>query len=208
MSGATTAAIISTGAQVASTAISASGSYHSASVQKTSLQSQAKMADINARVSQINERIAEMGAQSAMQQGKQQVAALTHQAGQLKGRQRVTMAANGVDLSAGNAAEIQASTDIMKTIDAGNLKMNALRTAFGHRTQGMSAANQTLNAQNQARLAQASAAGISPGGAATSTLLGGATQVASNWYSMSQSGMFDTPQYASIDALAADKGFW
>ncbi|NYT45143.1 hypothetical protein H0A64_09955 [Alcaligenaceae bacterium] len=194
MSGATTAAIVSTGAQVASTAISASGSYHSASVQKTSLDTQARMADINAR-------IAEMGAQSAMQQGKQQVAALTHQTGQLKGRQRATLAANGVDLGVGNAAEIQASTDIMKNIDAGNLKMNALRTAFGYRTQGM-------NATNEASMARANAQGISPGGAAASTLLGGATQVASNWYSMSQTGMFDKPQYASIDALAADKGWW
>ncbi len=194
MSGATTAAIVSTGAQVAGTAISASGSYHSAKVQKTSLQTQSKMAEINAR-------IAEMGAQSAMEQGKHQVAALTHQAGQLKGRQRTTLAANGVDLSVGNAAEIHASTDIMKTIDSGNLKMNALRTAFGYRTQGM-------NAMNESRMATANAAGISPGGAAASTLLGGASQVASSWYGMSQAGMFDTPQYASIDALAADKGFW
>lgn len=209
MSGATTAAIISTGAQVAGTAISASGSYYSSKAQKTTLEHQAKMADINARVSKINERIAEMGAQSAMQQGTQQVASLTHQAGQLKGRQRATMAANGIDLSVGNAAEVEASTDIMKAVDAGQLKLNAMRTAFGHRTQGMSAANQTLNMQNQARMAQASAAGISPGTSAFTTLLGGASQVASSWYGMSQSGMFDSPQqYASIDALAADKGFW
>ena len=197
MSGATTAAIVSTGAQVAGTAISASGAYHSAKVQKTSLETQARMADINAR-------IAEMGAQSAMQQGKQQVAALTHQAGQLKGRQRTTLAANGVDLGVGNAAEIQASTDIMKTIDASNLKMNALRTAFGHRTQGM-------NATNEANMARANAQGISPGGAAASTLLGGATQVAANWYSMSQLGMFDSPRqivYDSLDAAGPAEGWW
>lgn len=195
MSGATTAAsIVSVGSQVAGTAISASGSYYGAKSQKGNLESQAKMAEINAR-------IAEMGAQSALEQGKHQVASLTMQAGQLKGKQRTTMAANGIDLGVGNAAEVQASTELMKTVDMGTLKMNALRTAFGYRTQGM-------NAKNEAAMARANSSSVSPGGAAFSTLLGGASQVASSWYGMSQAGVFDSPKYDSIDALAADKGFW
>lgn len=195
MSGATTAAMVSVGAQAAGTMISASGAYHSASAQKSALKGQAKLAEINAR-------IAELGAQSALEQGKQQVAQVTHRAGQLKGTQRATMAANGIDLGVGNAAEVQASTDIMKEIDANTAKHNAVRNAWGYRTQGM-------NYMNEARMARANAAGISPSGVAFNTLLGGASQVAASWYGMSQAGLFDSgPQYESLDAAAAAEGWW
>lgn len=196
MSGATSAAsmgAMSIGMQAGGVLTSAMGSHSGASSQKSALKGQARLADINAR-------IAELGAHSALEQGKQQVAQVTHRAGQLKGSQRATMAANGIDLGAGNAAEVQASTDMMKEIDSNTVRHNALRNAWGHRTQSM-------NYTNEANMARANASGISPGGSAFSSLLGGATQVASSWYGMNQGGMFDT-QHASIDALAASKGFW
>ena len=114
--------------QIGGAASSAIGSYYSAATQKINLKTQANLADINAR-------IAELGAQSALLQGQQQVGALTLNAGRLKSRQRAALAANGVDLGVGSAAEIQASTDIMKTIDANTLEANAVRTAWGMRTQ-------------------------------------------------------------------------
>lgn len=52
-------------------------------------QGQAAVADINARIS-------ELGAQSALYQGQQQVGALTLNAGRLKSSQRAAMAANGI----------------------------------------------------------------------------------------------------------------
>lgn len=87
----------------------------------------------------VNAQIAEMGAQSVLAQGQQQVASLTLRAGQMKSTQRAAMAANGIDLGVGNAAEVQASTDIMKEIDKNQIEENALRTAWGYRTQAVAA---------------------------------------------------------------------
>jgi hypothetical protein len=155
---------------------SAVGGYYSASAQKASMKAQAAIADTNAR-------IAELGAQSALQQGQQQVAALTMQAGQLKSRQRAAMAANGIDLGVGNAAEVQASTDIMKEIDSATLEANAVRNAWGYRTQA-------VNYQNEALMSRASAKGINPGMTLATSLIGSATSVAGSWYGMKNAGMF------------------
>lgn len=180
--------------QVGGALTSTVGSFFGAQTQATNLNTQANIADINARIS-------EMGAQSSLEQGKQQKASLTLQTKQLKGRQRATMAANGVDLGTGSAAEIQASTDLMKEIDVGTIKTNAVRTAWGHRTQA-------VNYQNQARMARSASSGINPLASAATTLLGSAGNVASNWYVMNKAGMFDAPKFDSIDAMAADKGWW
>ena len=158
--------------QMGGMATSAIGSYYSAATQKATLQGQAAIADTNAR-------IAELGAQSTLNQGQQQVANLTLKAGQLKGSQRAAMAANGIDLGVGNAAEIQASTDIMKEVDANTLEANAVRTAWGYRTQA-------TNYQNEALAARATAGAISPGMSAVSSLLGSAGTVASSWYQYSK----------------------
>ena len=151
---------------------SAIGSYYGASSQKSMLKAQASIADTNAR-------IAELGAQSALQQGQQQVAVLTMQAGQLKSRQKASLAANGVDLGVGNAAEIQASTDIMKELDMATVEANAVRNAWGYRTQA-------VNYQNEALMQRATAKGINPGMTAFSSLLGSAGSVASSWYNFNK----------------------
>lgn len=152
--------------------------FYSGAMQKQQLKHSAVMSEINARIS-------EMGAQSALLQGKSEVAKLTAQAGQLKSRQKVSLAANGVDLGVGSAAEVQASTDLMKEIDADTIKANALRTAWGYRTQSM-------NYRNQADAARATASGISPVGSAFTSLVSGSTQVASSWYGLQREGAFGT----------------
>lgn len=188
--------------QVGGAATSAVGGYYAARSQKSALKHQASMAQINAR-------IAELGAESAMEQGKQQVAALTMQAGQLKGKQRAALAANGVDLGQGSAAELQASTEIMKQIDMATARGNALRTAWGHRMQA-------TNMRGEAAMAKASAGTINPFATGATSLLGGASSVASSWYWMNQAGAFskqddiavanqtDDPIYS----LGTSRGWW
>ncbi len=169
---------MSVGSNVAGAANSAISSYIGALAQKDNLKHSAAMAEINARV-------AELGAQSALLQGKSEVAKLTDAAGRLKSRQKVALAANGVDLGVGNAAEIQASTDMMKEIDAEALKANALRTAWGYRANAQ-------NYRNKAAADRVTASGISPFMSATSSLMGDAGQVASQWYSLQKEGAFGT----------------
>lgn len=190
--------------QIGGGVTSAVGNYYGARTQKATLAGQAAVAEGNARIADANAamarvtattnaRIAELGAQSALQAGQQQAAALSLRAGQLKSRQRASLAANGVDLGDGNAAELQASTDIMKGADLDTLTANAVRTAWGYRAQASNFENDALAAQSnawayraEAQARKAAAAGISPVGAAGSTLLGGAGSVARSWYELSR----------------------
>mgnify|MGYP003479613917 FL=1 len=144
------------------------GSFYSAKVAKINLEGQAFIADTNAR-------IAELGAQSVLNQGQQEIGRVTMQAGRVKSAQRVALAANGVDLGEGNAAELQASTDIMKEIDRNTVEANAVRSAWGYRTQA-------VNSQNDALIKRATADTISPFGSAATSLLGSAGNVATSWY--------------------------
>lgn len=156
---------------------SAIGNYFGAKSQAANLQFQADMSEINARMS-------ETSAQAALRAGHQQIASATLRAGQIKSAQRNAMSANGVDLGEGSAAETLASTELMKEIDKNTLEANAVRSAWGYRTQA-------VNQQNDALIKRASASGINPGMSAFTTLLGGAGSVASSWYMMNKSGIFD-----------------
>lgn len=160
---ASASAILQTGGMTTS----AIGSYNSAALSKINLNAQAAIADSNAR-------IAELGAQSALLRGQQQVGALTLRAGHLKSRQRASLAANGVDLGVGNAAELQASTDIMADIDKRTAEANAIYEAWGYRTNA-------VNYQNAALVQRASARAVSPFSAAAGSLLGSAGSVAKAW---------------------------
>lgn len=134
--------------RLAMTAVNAKFSQESTLLGASYAQAMARIQSDQVRyVGQVNAQIAEMGAQAELQKGEHQVASLTLQAGQLKGRQRAAMAANGIDLGEGNAAEIQASTEIMKEIDKNQIEQNAIRSAWGYRTQG---AAQQIDANTQA----------------------------------------------------------
>ena len=175
---------------------SAVGGYYSANSQKSSLQFQSDIAGINASavqtVGDFNARIDEMGAQSALAAGQQQVAAQTLKAGQVMGAQRASLAANGVDLGQGSAAEVQASTSIMKDIDSNTIQANAIRNAWGYRTQGMNAKLgadiQSMNLNTTSAVDSAAANGINPLVSGGTTLLTGAGKVASSWYQYNKNG--------------------
>lgn len=170
---------------------SAIGTYQ----QSKSLRSQLRY---QAAIAEINQRLSESSAQQAMQQGQQQVAATTMRYGAVKSSQRAAMAANGVDLGVGSAAEVQASTDILKDIDKNTIEANAIRSAFGYRTQGAGFANQAL-------MDRTSAGSISPASSGFSTLLGSATKVAESWYMLDKLGALQSPKGG--EALAGSNGF-
>ena len=56
------------------------------------------------KMAEINAHLSELSAQQALFQGQNEIAKLTRGAGQLKSKQRVAMAANGIDLGVGNAS--------------------------------------------------------------------------------------------------------
>lgn len=165
-------------------------------------QSAKSAANFRAGLSETNARLAELSAQSTLQQGEKEVGRLTLHAGQLKSSQRAGMAANGIDLGVGNAAETLASTDLMKDIDSRQITANAVRSAWGLKTQA-------TNYRNDALIKRATADSISPFASAATSLLGSATKVAGSWYQMDQAGIdlankSDDP----IGTLGASKGWW
>jgi len=179
--------------QLAGIGTSAVGAYYGARGKASGLQFKAQMAEMNAH-------LAETAAQTELLKGQQHSAALTLQAGHLKSRQRAVLAANGVDLGEGSAAEMLASTELMKEVDKQMAQVNAVRNAWGHRMQ-------KANCQAQAVMARASAKEIRPAASAFSSLLGGAGRVARSWYSLKKSGAFeqeDDPIYT----LGASRGWW
>lgn len=68
----------------------------------------------------------------------------TMQAAQVKARQKVALAANGVAIGVGSAAEQLASTDIVKKINLNRLESNAKSEAWGYRTKETDYRNQAL----------------------------------------------------------------
>lgn len=157
---------------------SAIGSYYAAGSKASSLSFQADM-------NNLNSQLAERQAQNALLQGERQIGQTSMKYGQLKGSQRAAMAANGVDLGTGSAAEVQASTDIAKEIDMNTIAANAARSAWGFRTQ-------SVNYNNQALIERATGNSISPAGYGFSSILGSSGNVAASWYRYSRE-MNSTP---------------
>jgi len=154
------------------------GARSSAIGQKNALNSNADLADINAR-------LAELGAQSTMLAGNRQAGAILLKGGQMKSSQRANMAANGIDLGSDTAVNILTTTDVMKEIDADTAMANAVRQAWGYRTQA-------TNYTNDANIKRATASAINPNQVALSTFLDGAGKVASSWYSLNKVGAFQS----------------
>ncbi len=161
--------------QLGGMASSAVGTYYAGQAQRSALEYQAFTAQTNAR-------LAEKSAQSALLAGEQQAHQVQLRTAQLKGAQRAGFAANGVDLGEGSAARVQASTDMMGQADVDTVQANAVRAAWGYRTQG-------TNYQNQAMFNTTTADEISPVAGAATSLLGNAGMVASSWYRQKKAGI-------------------
>lgn len=204
--------------------VGASSARNAAKGQQASLLTDANASDRNAiaadnaaKVSANNAEIANWQARDAIRTGESAVgnvmddrsaalAASNNEAATVKSKQKVGFAANGVDIGQGSAADVQTSTDYVRELnnsaitDAANqnaatIRDNAIKNAWGYRTQGVNyqetAAAQRADAnlyRFDARQQRAGASNISPSSAAAVSLLGSAGQVASAWYAGSKKG--------------------
>lgn len=164
-------------AQIGGGLMGAVGNYYSARGAQTSLEAQARSDDINAK-------IAEQAAQNALAAGQREEQTSRLKAAQLKSTQRVAFAANGLDLGSDTATNVLTSTDTLAEIDADTIAANAVRNAWGYRTQA-------TNYKNDALMKRATAGGINPMTSAATSLLGSAGAVAGQWYSLNKSGALD-----------------
>jgi len=151
---------------------SAIGSYYQtqASIQNYKFQSQ--MAGINALISETNAQAMLLAGQRAEQNVRLRGA-------RIKSAQRASMAANGIDLQSSTAQNVLNSTDVLNETDALTVQSNALKAAFGYRTQSVSD-------KNSANIYSAVSDGMSPLGNATGSLLSSGGAVAESWHKYSQ----------------------
>lgn len=122
------------------------------------------------QVARNNATMAEYAAQDAQKRGEEEATTIQRKGAALKSAQRVSLAAKGLDLGYGTAADLQDQTDFFTQSDVATTRTNAKREAWSTRAQG------------QQRLAQGKADALNSMYGAAGSLLGGAGQVASKWY--------------------------
>jgi hypothetical protein len=160
---------------------SAVGSYFQAKSTQTQLKSQASSFQFQSDMDAINASAAEHDAQAILEAGKSQIANYTMEAGQRKATATASMAGRGVQLGVGSARDVSASMDIVKDMDKLTINSNAVRSAWNERMQATNLKNRSLLDRTSAINANSSANSISPMGAGFNSLLGSATNFASQW---------------------------
>lgn len=171
-----TAAVAGTAASLAGAGLGAASAIQSASAQ----QAQARYA---AQQDRTNQTLAGYEADAALQKGELEQKRQQRAAAGLKGAQRASMAARGLDLGEGSPADILTGTDLLSAEDTAIIQTNARRAAWGYRVQG-------ANYAAQAGMYDATAKNTTGAYGAATSLLGGASQVASHWYRF---GAAETP---------------
>jgi hypothetical protein len=127
-----------------------------------------------AKVDEANRKQASAAASDALNRGETDVLNESRKRSQLVGAQRAAMAANGIDVSFGNAADVTADTEMFASQDAQTLRENAAREAHGY---DVNAAN--YGAAAEASRSKATAALISGALSVGSTIAGGASRYGS-----------------------------
>jgi hypothetical protein len=157
------------------------GTYYAAKSQQYQERSEASSFAFQSDIAAINASRAELTAESIQESGKSQVANYTIRAGQDKAAATATMAAHGIALGFGSAAEVSASQDIEKDLNVLAINSNATRQAWAARQRGTDYQNESLLDRTSSINARRSAGSISPGASAFTSLLSSATQIAGQW---------------------------
>lgn len=153
------------------------GAYYAVRSQQEQAKSQALTADFEASMAGISARQAEIDAASVLEAGRQEVSLRGLQAAQEKGAAKASAAARGVVGNAGSAAEVRASIEIARRIDALTINRNSLREAANLRRQAQNARTSGALSRVLAANLRRSASTMTPGLAAGAALLGGAAAV-------------------------------
>lgn len=155
---------LTTGLIIAGTTVAAAGAGYSALLANAQGKGQAAQA-------KVNQAEANRSAADAIERGNIEQRNLYRQVSQQKGAQRAAMAANGLDIDFGSAADITADTDMFAREDASALASNTRNEARGYQIQA-------ANFSSQAKSASLAAKGALVKGAfdVGSTILGGAQQ--------------------------------
>lgn len=172
-----TIAAVSLGATIASGVVSAIGAISQG-------QQQSQMYAYQAAVSRNNQILTERAAVDAEQRGAIDEANQGRATAEVVARQRTALAANGVDVNSGSAVDLQSGTAAIGQQAANNIRQNAIKEAYGYRTQG-------VNYANDAALADQASSNARSNGYmnAFGSILGAGSSVADKWYKFNSVGV-------------------
>lgn len=94
-----------------------------------------KQGDFESMLYGRNADQAERQAKDAVARGEETAYGITRGAEQLRGAQRAALAASGVDIDSGSAADVQSSDLTLSALDAKRVRLNAAREAAGYTTE-------------------------------------------------------------------------
>lgn len=130
----------------------------------TQAQAQKQQAEFQSQQAMLNAELASMQAEDALRKGDQEAQAVRRKTRQIIGEQKVALAAQGLDITAGDAALLQEETKFLGAMDEMTVQNNAWRQAWGFGVQ-------SEDYRNTARFTQ-----MSGRNAARNTILTGGLQ--------------------------------
>lgn len=178
------AAANSTALSVAGSVVGAIGQYQQASAAKTAAKYESAVASANAKV-------AEFKAQDVQDRAQQDAENLGRQIAAVRGKQKATIAANGIDLSSGSAQSLLDATDFYGALDQATLANNANKDKW-------SLQQQASNYKAEAQMQSSRASSISPFTSLATSLLGSAGKLADKWSVKNPAG--EEPYFGSGSA--------
>lgn len=121
---------------------------------------------------EFNKKLANISAEDAIDRGEEAVVDYKKQAEKVKGAQTAALAAQGIDIGAGTAAQIEYTTEKQVQTDVSRIRNNAWREAWGYKVEASNLEMQSMmvGLESKARARSARFAGA-VGGA--QTIIGG-----------------------------------
>lgn len=102
----------------------------------------------------FNKKIAKINAEDAITRGEGAVDVYKKQAAQVQGAQKAALAAQGIEIDSGSAAQIQYETEKQMITDVKTIKNNAWREAWGYKVEAINLSTESdligLSAKNRA----------------------------------------------------------
>lgn len=161
-------------------ALSATSAYQQSEARK-------EQGEYNAVIARNNAKMAEYQAEDAAQRGEVEAINARRKAAAVKGDQRATMAARGLDLGEGTTLSLLDQTDYFSKVDQATIRGNAGKEAYAKKAQAANFMTEATMYQNAADsespLLSAAAAGVSTYAMGSSSMMGkgGTTGVADKW---------------------------
>ncbi|WP_287372420.1 hypothetical protein [Prosthecochloris sp.] len=158
------------------------GNFYAAKSEQYHAASRAIDYDLAADIASMNADQEEDNALYEMARGEQEIGALSMRSGQESATARATMAARGVSLGVGSAAEIMASHEIMKQRDMLTINSNRVRRAASARMKASNYRGQAIMARTSADNMRRTIKTTNPWLSGFTSLMNTASSVANQWY--------------------------